>query len=85
MLQPMKKLKLQPHMQWHKFIFSEKRSKRLQRHVAFWLAWLLYLSFCEYLYQLPLTKFKLKPFYVNVGPQFFLKTFLSSGIHIYKK
>lgn len=63
-------------MLWHEFIFSKNRSKRLQRHFAFWLAWLLYLSFCEYLYQWPIAGFNLKPFYVNVGPLPFLKTFL---------
>jgi len=35
-------------MSWHEFVFSEKKSHRLARHIAFWLAWALYLLATRY-------------------------------------
>ena len=40
-------------MQWHEFIFSEKKKIRLVRHVLFWVAWGAYFLLCDYLFQLP--------------------------------
>ena len=37
-------------MQWHEFIFSEKRQVRLLRHAFFWLAWAAYFILCDYLF-----------------------------------
>jgi sensor histidine kinase YesM len=61
-------------MRWHEFIFSEKWIKRLLRHLIFWLAWWLYFSLCDYLYQQPMTG--LRPVYVITGSHIFLKTLL---------
>ena len=55
-------------MQWHKFIFSEKRQYKLIRHFVFWITWLLYFFYCEYLYKNILTSsYNLRPFYMTVG------------------
>jgi len=62
-------------MPLHDLIFSNKAGNRLQCHLLFWLIWWLYLSLCEYLYQLPLPG-KLRPFFLNVGSPVLLKTFL---------
>lgn len=40
-------------MQWHEFIFSEKKQIRLLRHILFWIAWGAYFLLCDYLFQLP--------------------------------
>ena len=40
-------------MQWHEFIFSEKKQIRLQRHILFWIAWGIYFLLCDYLFQQP--------------------------------
>ena len=38
-------------MNWHDFIFSDKRSKRLKRHLSFWLLWFIYFTASYYHYQ----------------------------------
>jgi hypothetical protein len=63
-------------MPLHDLIFSENRNKRLQRHLLFWLAWWLYFSFCDYLYQTALVGNTMKPLFLNVGPHILLKIFL---------
>lgn len=63
-------------MPLHDLIFSDKRDKRLQRHLLFWLVWWLYFSFCDYLYQLPIPGSKVNPWYLNVGSYLLVKTFL---------
>ena len=65
-------------MQWHEFIFSEKKQTRLRRHVLFWIVWGLYFLICDYLFQQP------RPFpaafgnpktgYVILGSHALLKT-----------
>ncbi|HET6767441.1 MAG TPA: histidine kinase [Chitinophagaceae bacterium] len=40
-------------MQWHEFIFSEKRQIRLLRHILFWIAWAMYFLLCDYVFQIP--------------------------------
>jgi hypothetical protein len=40
-------------MQWHEFIFSEKRQMRLLRHILFWIAWGMYFLLCDYVFQVP--------------------------------
>ena len=40
-------------MQWHEFIFSEKRQTRLLRHILFWIAWGVYFLLCDYLFRQP--------------------------------
>src|SRR6516162_5840065 len=63
-------------MQWHEFVFSKKPAYRLFRHSIFWVAWWIYFSFCQYLFQKP---FLGKPFgisYITVGSLLLLKTSL---------
>jgi hypothetical protein len=38
-------------MNWNRFIFSEKKWDRLQRHFIFWLLWALYFSISYFHYQ----------------------------------
>ncbi|MBA2331083.1 MAG: histidine kinase [Flavisolibacter sp.] len=38
-------------MNWYRFIFSERKSDRLQRHFIFWLLWGLYFSLSYFHYQ----------------------------------
>ena len=40
-------------MQWHEFVFSKKPAYRLFRHSVFWVAWWIYFSLCQYLFQKP--------------------------------
>ncbi|MBA3673509.1 MAG: histidine kinase [Chitinophagaceae bacterium] len=43
-------------MNWHEFVFSEKKIYRLSRHIVFWLAWLFYLFSSKYLLPQPFSK-----------------------------
>src|SRR5215469_7200605 len=63
-------------MQWYEFVFSEKKGKRLLRHSLFWMAWWLYLLFCNYLYQQHVTGSTADRGYVVAGHYVFIKTFL---------
>src|SRR4051812_37884546 len=70
-------------MQWHEFVFSKKPAYRLFRHSIFWVAWLIYFSLCQYLFQKPfsgavvpyMTLGSVDP-YITVGSSLVLKTFL---------
>src|SRR3954447_13308291 len=71
-------------MQWHEFVFSKKPAYRLFRHSVFWMAWWIYFSFCQYLFQKPFSG-NVNPYikvgssfnsYVTVGSLVLLKTFL---------
>jgi len=70
-------------MQWHEFVFSKKPAYRLFRHSIFWVAWLIYFSLCQYLFEKPfsggsvpyVTVGSVDP-YVTVGSLLLLKTFL---------
>lgn len=62
-------------MQWHKFVFSEKPAIRLVRHSVFWVAWWMYFSVCQYLYEQP-PPGGLVPYYVLFGSHVVIKTFL---------
>src|SRR5207344_236807 len=61
-------------MQWHEFVFSKKPAYRLFRHSIFWVAWLIYFSLCQYLFQKPFLN-TVDP-YVSFGSWLVLKTFL---------
>lgn len=62
-------------MQWHDFIFSERRKHKALRHLAFWgILWLYYLA-CYTLIQQPIEG-KIKPSHVLLGHHLPLKTFL---------
>lgn len=63
-------------MYWHEFIFSEQRKNKLLRHLAFWTAWWLYFVLCYFLFQQPIPKLNLKPFFLTPGDHSPLKTFL---------
>ena len=71
-------------MQWHEFVFSKKPAYRLFRHSIFWVAWLIYFSLCQYLFQKPFSG-NVSPYikigstftsYIQVGSLLLLKTFL---------
>jgi hypothetical protein len=61
-------------MQWYEFVFSKKPAYRLFRHSIFWVAWLIYFSLCQYLFQKPFSG-SVDP-YITVGSLLVLKTFL---------
>jgi two-component system LytT family sensor kinase len=66
-------------MNWHEFIFSNKRGLRTKRHILFWLLWWIYFAATYY-------------YYVQVGQQqiafgdlnsmLILKSFLLITVHI---
>ncbi len=62
-------------MQWHEFVFSEKRQQRLLRHLLFWMVWWLYFSICFYLYAQPAPG-NIRPLYITLGDHLIIKTFL---------
>ena len=71
-------------MQWHEFVFSKKPAYRLFRHSIFWVAWWIYFSLCQYLFQKPFLN-TVDPYvsfgsavdpYITVGSWLVLKTFL---------
>src|SRR6476620_10630622 len=66
-------------MNWHSFLFSEKRSYEVRRHLAFWLIWWIYFTASYYHYeQTGLQK-------VEFGPMnfpFFIKSAVLLSIHI---
>src|SRR5215217_3611617 len=72
-------------MQWHEFVFSKKRDKRLLRHLLFWMTWWLYFSLCDFLYRYPspaiASKRNVKNGNVILGDHLFLKTFLLVALY----
>ena len=66
-------------MNWYSFIFSEKRSNRLLRHVVFWLLWWVYFTASYYHYeQSGLQKIEFEPW----NFPFFIKSILLLSIHV---
>jgi two-component system LytT family sensor kinase len=66
-------------MNWYSFIFSQKKSHRLVRHLSFWLLWWIYFTASFYHYeQSGLQKIAFEPWN---GP-FFIKSLLLLFIHI---
>jgi sensor histidine kinase YesM len=66
-------------MNWYSFIFSEKKSHRLQRHLVFWLLWWMYFTISFFHYeQSGLQKAELEPW----GFTLFIKSILLLSIHI---
>ena len=66
-------------MSWHEFIFSDKPSQRIRRHVIFWLLWWIYFAATYYYYvQVGLQKIT----FGNLSGILFLKTFLLILVHI---
>jgi len=70
-------------MQWHEFIFSEKKQTRLLRHMCFWISWGLYLILCDFLYRQPGPGSlpTAKTGHVVLGSHILLKTFLLLSIY----
>ncbi len=66
-------------MNWYSFLFSEKKSHRLRRHVVFWLLWWIYFTASYYHYeQSGLQKVEFEPW----NFPFFIKSILLLSIHI---
>src|SRR6266536_2771140 len=66
-------------MNWYSFIFSEKKSHRLLRHLVFWLLWWMYFTVSFYHYeQSGLQKAQLEPWNFPL----FIKSILLLSIHI---
>ena len=66
-------------MNWHNFIFSDKRSVRLRRHLVFWLLWWFYFIITYFYYlQIGLQKIEFESWNVP----FFIKSLLLLSIHI---
>jgi hypothetical protein len=72
-------------MQWHKFIFSEKRQVRLLRHILFWIAWGIYFLLCDYVFGLPnhshYVYSQSKTGFVILGPGAVFKILMLFGIY----
>jgi sensor histidine kinase YesM len=66
-------------MNWYSFLFSEKKSHRLRRHLVFWLLWWIYFTASYYHYeQSGLQKVEFEPW----NFPFFIKSVLLLSIHI---
>ena len=66
-------------MNWHEFVFSEKPSHRIKRHVIFWVLWWAYFAATYYYYlQVGLQKIILG----NLTPILLLESFLLILIHL---
>jgi len=66
-------------MSWYSFLFSEKRSHRLRRHLVFWLLWWVYFTASYYHYeQSGLQRVEFEPW----NFPFFIKSLLLLSIHI---
>src|SRR6478735_6573935 len=66
-------------MNWYSFIFSQKKSNRLGRHVVFWLLWWIYFTASFYHYeQSGLQKIAFEPWNIP----FFIKSLLLLSIHM---
>ncbi len=69
-------------MQWHEFIFSQRKGIRFLRHFIFWIIWWQYFTLSDYLFQqLPRPNANLRPAYVVVGSYAFLKTFILVSLY----
>src|SRR5678815_3442738 len=66
-------------MNWYNFIFSEKKSERLGRHLVFWLLWWIYFTISFFHYeQSGLQKIEFEPWDVP----FFIKSLVLLSVHI---
>ena len=72
-------------MQWHEFIFSEKKQPRLLRHLLFWVLWISYFLLYDYLLQQqrPWSPIYGRPKtgYVILDSHFLLKTLLLISVY----
>ena len=66
-------------MNWYNFIFSEKKSVRLGRHLFFWLLWWMYFTISFFHYeQTGLRKIEFEPW----DFPFFIKSLLLLSVHV---
>jgi len=66
-------------MSWHDFIFSDKPTHRIRRHVVFWLLWWIYFAATYYYYvQVGLQKIA----FGELSTILFFKSFLLLVVHI---
>ena len=66
-------------MNWYSFIFSEKRSHRVRRHLLFWLLWWIYFIVTYFYYlQTGLQKIEFESW----NFPFFIKSILLLSVHI---
>jgi two-component system LytT family sensor kinase len=66
-------------MGWHNFIFSDKKSDRIKRHLLFWMLWWIYFAATYYYYvQVGLKEID----FGNLSGILLLKTFLLLLIHV---
>jgi sensor histidine kinase YesM len=66
-------------MNWYSFLFSEKKSHRLRRHLVFWLLWWIYFTVSYFHYeQSGLQKAEFEPWNFSL----FIKSILLLSIHI---
>ncbi len=70
------KISKQTELFWRELVLSPNKKARLLRHALFLLAWWLYFSVCEYLYQQPQKGLNVRPMYVTTGDFILLKTAL---------
>ena len=71
-------------MQWHEFVFSEKKQIRLLRHILFWIVWGLFMYVYNFLIQQPSPTqpiLKNKTGYVTLGPHILPKTLLLVALY----
>lgn len=66
-------------MNWYSFLFSEKKSHRLRRHLVFWLLWWVYFTVSFFHYeQSGLQKAEFEPW----NFPFFIKSLLLLSVHL---
>ena len=66
-------------MNWYNFIFSEKKSYKIRRHIIFWLLWWLYFSASYFHYeQTGLRQIEFEPWNLP----FLIKSILLLSIHV---
>ena len=72
-------------MQWHEFIFSEKKQIRWLRHILFWISWGAYFLLCDYVFQIPnhpnYAYGKSKTGFIILGSQALIKVLLLLSIY----
>lgn len=66
-------------MTWYDFVFSEKRSHRLLRHLVFWVLWWIYFTASYYHYQQTGLQ---KIWFENWGAPLFIKSLFLLAIHV---
>lgn len=66
-------------MEWHEFLFSDKRNHRITRHIVFWLVWWLYFAATYYYYlQVGLQKIN----FGNLSAILLAKSFVLVLVHL---